>query len=92
MRIVWTRTAARGIQRAYDYLLDLNPRAAARVAEALRDEGNSLVLFPERGRPVLGTQCRELVSAYPYIIRYRIDGDTVVILRVRHTSRRPTNP
>ncbi len=35
---------------------------------------------------------RELVSAYPYIIRYRIDGDTVVILRIRHTSRRPTNP
>ena len=35
---------------------------------------------------------RELVSTYPYIIRYTIEGDTVAILRVRHTSRRPTNP
>jgi plasmid stabilization system protein ParE len=36
---------------------------------------------------------RELVShSYPYIIRYRIEGDTVFVLRVRHTSRRPTNP
>jgi len=35
---------------------------------------------------------RELVSNYPYIIRYQIDGNNVVILRVRHTSRRPTNP
>jgi len=35
---------------------------------------------------------RELVTAYPYIIRHSIDGDIVVILRVRHTSRRPTNP
>ena len=34
---------------------------------------------------------RELVSVHPYIIRYRIAGDDVVILRVRHTSRRPTN-
>lgn len=39
-----------------------------------------------------GTNMRELISTYPYIIRYFIDGDTVVILRVRHTSRRPTNP
>jgi plasmid stabilization system protein ParE len=35
---------------------------------------------------------RELVGHYPYIIRYHIDGNNVVILRVRHTSRRPTNP
>ena len=92
MRVVWTRTAARGIQHAYDYLADFNPRAAAHVAETLRDEGNSLMHFPERGRPVPGTAMRELVAAYPYIIRYRVDGDTVVILRVRHSARYPTNP
>jgi plasmid stabilization system protein ParE len=50
------------------------------------------VTFPHRGRPVPGTDKRELVTAYPYIIRYRIVGDVVRILRVRHTSRRPTNP
>ena len=62
------------------------------VAETLRDEGNGLVIFPHRGRLVPGTNMRELVTSYPYIIRYRVDGDTVVILRVRHTSRHPTNP
>ncbi len=36
---------------------------------------------------------RELVTDYPYIIRYRVARDgTVRILRVRHMSRRPTNP
>ncbi len=35
---------------------------------------------------------REQVTAYPYIIRYRIDGDKVYILRVRHGARRPTKP
>jgi len=92
VRVVWTQAAARGIERSYEYIYDFNPRAAVRVAETLRDGGNSLVQFPERGRPVPGTTMRELVSAYPYIIRYRIDGDTVIILRVRHTSRGPTNP
>lgn len=92
MRVLWTRTAARGIQRAFDYLVDFNPRAAAVVALTLRDEGNGLVNFPHRGRPVPGSTMRELVSAYPYVIRYRIDGDSVVILRIRHTSRRPTTP
>jgi plasmid stabilization system protein ParE len=33
-----------------------------------------------------------LVTVYPYIIRYRIVGNTVRILRVRHTARRPTSP
>lgn len=39
-----------------------------------------------------GVQLREAVSIYPYVIRYRVSGNDVVILRVRHTSRRPTNP
>jgi toxin ParE1/3/4 len=92
VRVVWTRTALRGVWRAYDYIYDFNPGAAARMAEALFKAGDSLVNFPHRGRPVRGTAMRELVTVSPYIIRYRIVGDDVVILRVRHTSRRPTNP
>ncbi len=101
MRVVWTRTALRGVARAYDYIFDFNPQAAARMAVALMAAGDSLVNFPHRGRPVRGkiarqpgrdTTMRELVSVSPYIIRYRIEGDTVIILRVRHMAQRPTNP
>jgi hypothetical protein len=35
---------------------------------------------------------RELLTSFSYIIRYEITGDTVEILRVRHTARRPTAP
>jgi plasmid stabilization system protein ParE len=36
---------------------------------------------------------RELVTDYRYVICYRVTRDgTVRILRIRHTSRRPTNP
>jgi plasmid stabilization system protein ParE len=62
------------------------------LAEALVAAGDSLAHFPARGRLVPGTTTRELVTAYPYVIRYRIVGDVVRILRVRHTSRRPTDP
>jgi toxin ParE1/3/4 len=92
VRVVWTRAALRGVQRAHDYLFDFNPQAAARLAEVLLEAGEGLVSFPHRGRPVRGTAMRELVSVHPYIIRYRIAGDDVVILRIRHTSRRPTKP
>ena len=93
MRVIWSPSALREISHATDYLVDFNPRAAMELAKGLLAAGDGLVHFPHRGRPVAGTNMRELVTAYPYIIRYRITrDDTVRILRVRHTSRRPTNP
>jgi toxin ParE1/3/4 len=80
------------MRQAYEYLAEFNPTAALRVAETLRDAGHSLEHFPRRGRSVPGTNIRELVTSYSYLIRYRISGDTVMILRVRHTSRRPATP
>ena len=92
MRVVWTVPAVRDVWRAHAYLLEFNPRAAQRIAEALFDAGDSLEEFPYRGRPVRGTAMRELLSVDPYVIRYAVVGDDVVILRVRHGARRPTNP
>jgi plasmid stabilization system protein ParE len=56
--------------------------------EQLDAVGDSLERFPQRGRPVRGTNLREWTLVYPYIIRYRIAGDDVRILRVRHGMRR----
>ena len=90
--VVWTEPALAHLQAIRTYIEQFNPRAARDVASSLKALGDSLVNFPYRGRQVRGTSTRELVSIYPYIIRYHIDGDTVVILRVRHAARRPTNP
>jgi toxin ParE1/3/4 len=92
VRVIWTRAALEDVDLAFEYLRDLNPQAARRVVEALHAAGGGLEHFPHRGRPVLGTNMRELITSYSYILRYRIAGDAVVILRVRHTSRRPTTP
>jgi toxin ParE1/3/4 len=92
VRVIWSPTALREIARASDYLMDFNPRAAIRLVEGLPAAGDGLMDFPYRGRIVPRTGLRELVTDYPYIIRYRMVRDDVRILRVRHTSRRPTKP
>jgi toxin ParE1/3/4 len=92
VRVVWTDPALDELERVHEYLVDRNPRAAARVAGELRAAGDSLEHFPRRGRRVAGTVMRELVTSLDYVIRYQIHGDVVEILRVRHTARRPTTP
>jgi toxin ParE1/3/4 len=92
MRVVWTATALRGVWRAYDYLEDCNLQAATHLAESLLAAGDSLVHSPHRGRLMPGTAMRELVTVSPCIIRYRVAGDGVMLLRTRHSARRPTNP
>jgi toxin ParE1/3/4 len=42
----------------------------------------------ERGRR-LGAGRRELVIVRPYLIRYRLEPDTVYILQIRHGARQP---
>lgn len=90
--VVWSSTALAHLRLIRAYIEQFNPTAAQDVAIGLMAAGNSLAQFPNRGRPVPGTDARELITTRDYIIRYRVVGDTVRILRVRHTARRPTTP
>ena len=58
------------------------------MALRLAAAGESLQAQPERGRKVQG-DLRELVIIQPYILRYRLVGETVAIVRIRHAARRP---
>jgi plasmid stabilization system protein ParE len=71
---------------------NFNHYAAQDMAARIIAAGNSLVNFPYRGRSVPGTQLREATLARPNIIRYRVEPNRVLILRVRHGARRPTRP
>jgi plasmid stabilization system protein ParE len=84
VRVVWTRTALRGIWRAHDYIADFNPHAAQFMLDALFAAGDGLADFPHHGRTVPGSVLREMQTVRPYVIRYRLAGEDVVILRVRH--------
>jgi plasmid stabilization system protein ParE len=43
-----------------------------------------LELFPERGRPGVIPKTRELTTVWPYVIVYRVSGQTIEILRIWH--------
>ncbi|MBV8740093.1 MAG: type II toxin-antitoxin system RelE/ParE family toxin [Alphaproteobacteria bacterium] len=92
MQVIWSPAALREIEHIYRYIAQFNPRAAEHMVMEILAAGDSLESFPYRGRVVPGTQLRETTLPYPYIIRYRIAGDHVRILRVRHGARRPTLP
>ena len=88
-RIIWPPQAARDLRSIRDYIGQFNPSAAARFAARLVATTESLADFSERARPASGKR-RELVVVWPYIIRYRIEAERVVILRVRHGAQRPS--
>ncbi len=90
-QVIWSPTALRQIEAIHDYIARDNPPAAIKMAELLYEAGSSLGVLPYRGRAVPGTRMRELI-VLPYIIRYQVDGNRVLVVRVRHGARRPTNP
>ena len=85
-RIIWSEPARNDLQSIRAYIGQFNPSAAQRMAERLLAAAEGLAEHAERGRP-LAKSHRELTVIWPYLILYRIEGDDVFILRVRHGAR-----
>ena len=85
--VIWTHAALRDVEQIRRYLGQFNPSAARDFADHLRQTGDSLQDFPERGRPA--GRIRDLTIVWPYVIRYRVTANHVIILRVRHGARLP---
>jgi toxin ParE1/3/4 len=63
------------------------------VIAAIKSSIDTLSFFPQIGRLVDEAGHRRVpVVRYPYAIFYRISGDQLFILHIRHTSRRPIDP
>ena len=86
-RIIWTLRAQRDLAGIRDYVAADSPTAADRLADRLFQAGQRLSDFPEVGR--LEGVTRVLATAPPYLIRYRVHYEGVVIVGVRHGRRRP---
>lgn len=86
MRIVWTDDAVGNLEAIVTYVATFNPAAAQRLAERLVAVADSLTEFPHRGRDA-GEGRREMTTVWPYILRYRVEGERVIILRIRHGAR-----
>lgn len=88
-RILWLPEALDDVERLHDFLIRKNPAAAARAIRAILNGAGRLQELPELGRPLAdGTDRRELVvqfGAGAYVLRYRIDREAAVIIRVWHS-------
>jgi toxin ParE1/3/4 len=86
--IRWTPTALQDLDRVRAYLAE---RADAKTmlseARRIRDGCQRLGQFPESGRPGRVPLTREVIIP-PYVIPYRIKGDTVEILNIFHTAQK----
>jgi toxin ParE1/3/4 len=88
--IVWADYAVETLQQIAEYIEIFDPDAAQRLAERIIFVADSLSEFPNRGREV-GDNLREITTLSPYIIRYRVMGHTVEIIRIRHSARLPAD-
>ena len=88
MKLEWSVWAQVDREAIFDYIEADNPRAAIAVDQRISDRVKVLRRLPRSGRPGRIEGTRELVvTRTPYIVAYRIIGDTVRILRVLHGSR-----
>lgn len=90
MRIRWLRKALRNLDEEATYITADDPDAARLVVRRVFEAVQQLTANPGAGRPGRVPGTRELVVRNTrYILPYRVRGDTIEILRVFHTSRRP---
>ena len=88
-RLIWSPAALRDVQRLYRFLSEKNIDAARRAAKAIREGVNIIARQPEIGRPVddMEPAFREWLIDFGesgYVVLYRYDEPTAVILAVRH--------
>lgn len=85
MRLRWTIPASQDLYRIVQRIQRDDLNAAVRVANTLYDGCGSLKTFPFRGREGRIPHTHELVfPGLPYIVAYRIQDQTVDILRIYH--------
>jgi len=93
MNVVYAPRALRDLEGIAAYLVGRNPAAVVNVLGAIKSSIDTLSFFPQIGRLVDNAGHRRVpVMRYPYLIFYRIAGDDLLILHIRHTSRRPIDP
>jgi plasmid stabilization system protein ParE len=86
-RVVWSDSALDDLDSIKAYISQFSPIAAQRMAQHIMTATESVIgLFPKAGRSIGGNRY-EFPIVRPYSLRYRTEGDDVIILRVRHGAR-----
>lgn len=87
--LIWSPSALRDVQRLHHFLAEKNTDAAKRAVKAIRDNVTIIAQQPGVGRPAeeMDPEYREWLIDFGdsgYIVLYHYDGQSAVILAVRH--------
>ncbi len=84
--LTWEPSALNDLTRLREFRAPHRPKAAANAARCIIQAANQLLGYPHFGYPMESLpEFNELIIPFGrnrYILRYRIDGQKVVILRV----------
>jgi toxin ParE1/3/4 len=90
MRIRYTPRAFADREAIFEYLENRSPQGAQAVKRAIENSIRRLERFPYSARTTDEPGVRELiVPQRPYKMYYRVVGDEVWIVHIRHAARRP---
>lgn len=87
-RVIWSVRSRHDIEGIHAYIAQVAPLAAGRFASRLIAIVESLADQPHRGRSLYG-EVREIVAVRPYVVRYRVKGRAVQIIRIKHGAQEP---
>ncbi|HEY1780920.1 MAG TPA: type II toxin-antitoxin system RelE/ParE family toxin [Roseiarcus sp.] len=90
MRLVWSAESAEDLAALRAFIGADSPTAAKRLVRRIAEMVETLLpQNPEIGRPGRAPGTRELVvSQTPFLVAYRVHGETIEILRVLHGAQR----
>ncbi len=92
VKLVFTERAAGQIDEIVRYIAGQSPQSARRVRDRIRVITTLIAQHPYMGQKTDLDGVRRLTATpYPYIVFYRVRNDSVIIQRVRHTSRDPSS-
>lgn len=89
MKLRWTESAVEDLRSAHGYLKAENPKAAWDAVDRIMSAVERLERFPKMGRSGRVEGSLELVvTGTPFLVAYRVKGESVQILAVLHGARR----
>jgi toxin ParE1/3/4 len=93
MKVQYTPRARDDLTAILTYVEQRSPKGAHNVARAIRRTITVIGEFPQCGRLSGEQGVRVLpVGSYPYLIYWNVEAESVWIVHIRHTARRPWKP
>ena len=90
MRVRYTPRAFADREQIFDYLHERSPSGASNVTTSIRAAVAQLAEQPYSGYATDDPAVRvKFIGRYPYKVFYRVRAETVEIIHIRHTARRP---